>query len=117
MRLPFNSPAHLSSSTRRELEALRDKVNEGIVGIVAGGIEGTYLRVVTELGTVLDETDGGLRVLPIAGKGSLSNIWDIVFARGVDAGVVQVRCAGLRQARGHFPRDRVFHSVHFASLR
>jgi TRAP transporter TAXI family solute receptor len=102
-RTPFNSPAHLSARAKRELEAYRDKVNEGIVGIVAGGIEGTYLRVATELATVLDETDGGLRVLPIAGKGSLRNIWDIVFARGVDAGLVQSDVLAYAKRENIFP--------------
>src|SRR4051794_10940346 len=74
----------LRSDTQRQLDALRDWVNAGIVGMVSGGIGGSYLRVATELADVLDNSEDGLRILPIAGKGSMQNVWDLVFARGID---------------------------------
>lgn len=107
-RQPFRSPALLDAKAKRELEVLRDKANEGTVGVVAGGIDGTYLRVVTELATVLAETDGDVRVLPIAGKGSLQNIWDIVFTRGVDAGLVQSDVLAYAKREKIFPAIDAF---------
>src|SRR3954452_19625483 len=68
-----------------------------------GSIEGTYLRVANELASILDDDAGGLRILPIAGKGSLENIWDLVFARGVDLALVQSDVLAYAQREHIFP--------------
>src|SRR5579883_2219811 len=94
----------LTPDARHELRSLRDKVNEGIVGVVSGGIEGTYLRAATDLAYVLDGTSDGLRIFPIAGKGSLENIWDLVFARGVDIALVQAYVLAYAEREQIFPR-------------
>ncbi len=75
-------------STRRTIVAMRERVNAGTVGIVSGGINGTYIRIAAELAAVLDNDDT-LRVLPLVGKGSVQNIADILFLKGVDIGIVQ----------------------------
>jgi uncharacterized protein len=90
---------------KRELAALRTKENAGIVGIVAGGVDGTDLRTVSDLAAALDDDDLHLRVFPMVGKGSLQNLWDIVFTRGVDVGIVQSDV--LEYAK----RDEVFPEV------
>jgi uncharacterized protein len=64
------------------------RANANVVGIVSGGVDGTYIRIAADLSAVLDDSDR-LRVLPIVGKGSLQNIADIMFLRGVDIGIVQ----------------------------
>ncbi len=43
--------------------------NANVVGIISGGLDGTYTRFAADLAAVLDGVDG-LRVLPILGKGS-----------------------------------------------
>jgi TRAP transporter TAXI family solute receptor len=63
------------------------RANAGTVGIISGGVDGTYIRFAADLANVLD--DGELRVLAIIGKGSLQNISDILLLRGVDIGIVQ----------------------------
>lgn len=70
------------------LAALTARANAGTVGVIAGGIDGTYARIAADLAAVLDDPQG-LRVLPILGKGSLQNIQDILVLRGVDIGIVQ----------------------------
>ncbi len=75
-------------STRRTIDAMRERVNAGTVGIVSGGISGTYIRIAAELAAVLDNGDT-LRVVPLVGKGSIQNIADILFLKGVDIGIVQ----------------------------
>jgi TRAP transporter TAXI family solute receptor len=75
-------------STSRTINAMRERVNAGTVGIVSGGINGTYIRIAAELAAVLDNGDT-LRVLPLVGKGSVQNIADILFLKGVDIGIVQ----------------------------
>jgi TRAP transporter TAXI family solute receptor len=91
-------------SARQQLEAYRDQVNAGMVGIVSGGIDGTYLRVASELASVLDNPEDGLRVLPVAGKGSLQNVWDLVFARGIDVALVQSDVLAYAKREKIFPR-------------
>jgi TRAP transporter TAXI family solute receptor len=70
------------------LEARRERANAGTVGVVSGGVDGTYIRIAADLAAVLDDGDR-LRVLPLIGKGSLQNIADIMFLKGVDVGIVQ----------------------------
>lgn len=69
-------------------EDLRGQINRGTVGIISGGINGTYIRIATDLASVLDNNKD-LRVLPIMGKGSVQNIDDILYLRGIDIGIVQ----------------------------
>lgn len=64
------------------------RVNGGRVGIISGGIGGTYIRIATDLASVLDEGDR-IRILPIMGKGSVQNITDILYLKGIDIGIVQ----------------------------
>jgi TRAP transporter TAXI family solute receptor len=80
-------------ATRAEAQAppslsqLTARANAGTVGIIAGGVDGTYIRFAADLASVLD--DGELRVLAIIGKGSVQNISDIMLVRGIDIGIVQ----------------------------
>ena len=71
-----------------EIAAHRDLVNGGVVGVISGGVTGTYVRIAADLANALD--DGyELRILPIIGKGSVRNIEDLVLLRGVDVAIVQ----------------------------
>jgi TRAP-type uncharacterized transport system substrate-binding protein len=56
--------------------------------VISGGVDGTYIRIASDLAAVLDDGDN-LRVLPVLGKGSLQNVADILFLRGIDIGIVQ----------------------------
>ncbi|MCB5174989.1 MULTISPECIES: TAXI family TRAP transporter solute-binding subunit [Microvirga] len=64
------------------------RVNAGTVGIISGGADGTYIRIAADLANVLDGEN--LRILPIIGRGSLQNLRDVMFLRGVDIGIVQM---------------------------
>ena len=64
-----------------------ERSSKGEVGIIAGGVNGTYIRIAADMTTVLD-TDN-LRVLAIIGKGSVQNISDLLYLRGVDMAIVQ----------------------------
>ena len=64
------------------------RANAGVVGIVSGGVDGTYIRIAADLASVLDDGER-LRVLPILGKGSVQNLADLIYLRGVDLGIVQ----------------------------
>ena len=69
--------------------AMRDEVNAGLVGVMSRGMEGTELWEVTDLAASLSKPQDPLRILAIAGKGAVQNATDIIFARGVDIGIVQ----------------------------
>jgi TRAP-type uncharacterized transport system substrate-binding protein len=64
------------------------QANAGTVGVISGGVDGTYIRIAADLAAVLDDGDR-LRVLPVVGKGSLQNVADILYLRGIDVGIVQ----------------------------
>jgi len=68
------------------------RANQGTVGVITGMEGGTYAQTAADL-TILD--DGTLRVLPIIGKGSLQNLSDILYLRGIGVGFVQARCIDL----------------------
>jgi TRAP-type uncharacterized transport system substrate-binding protein len=91
-QLPF-SPGSVNATAR---------ANAGAVGVISGGIDGTYVRIAADLAAVLDDGDR-LRVLPILGKGSVQNLSDIVYLRGVDLGIVQSDAFAYVLSQGLLP--------------
>jgi TRAP transporter TAXI family solute receptor len=76
------------SAHAADIDAQRDLVNGGVVGLISGGVTGTYVRIAADLADALD--DGyQMRVLPIIGKGSVRNIEDLLLLRGIDVAIVQ----------------------------
>jgi uncharacterized protein len=98
--------AHPQSATAQQEEAatidLRERVNRGTVGLISGGVDGTYIRIAADLANVLDRGDD-LRILPIVGKGSVQNITDILYLRGTDIGIVQSDVLAYMQKAGIHP--------------
>ena len=76
------------------------RANEGTVGVITGMEGGMYARTGADL-TILD--GGGLRVLPILGKGSLQNLSDILYLKGVDVGFVQSDALAYAKQHGMSP--------------
>jgi TRAP transporter TAXI family solute receptor len=64
--------------------AMHDEINAGLLGIVSEGTDYTV-----DLALVLASSQNHLRLLPIAGAGALQNAEDVMFARGIDFGIVQ----------------------------
>src|ERR1700744_4207589 len=56
------------------------------IGIMGGEIDGTFMRVATDLTSVLNSDT--LRVVPIVGKGSLQNLGDLLHLPGVDLALI-----------------------------
>lgn len=72
--------------------------SNGVLGIIAGGVGGTYIRIAADIAAVVEAPQ--LRVLPIVGLGSLQNISDLLNVRDVDVAIVQSDVlAYLRQRR------------------
>ncbi|VAW11369.1 hypothetical protein MNBD_ALPHA09-692 [hydrothermal vent metagenome] len=88
----YSSPlvAQNAAATSPQLNETDRKwlVNKGTVGVVSGGIRGTYVQVAADLSAVLDDGNK-LRIIPMIGKGSVQNITDILYLKGTDIGIVQ----------------------------
>lgn len=77
-----------------------NRANQGTVGVITGMEGGTYARTGADL-TILD--DATLRVLPTLGKGSLQNLSDILYLKGVDIGFVQADALTYAKQHNMFP--------------
>ena len=77
-----------SPAMAQTAESPGERINKGTVGVISGGVNGTYIRIASDLAAVLDDGDN-LRVLPVLGKGSVQNIADILYLKGMDIGIVQ----------------------------
>jgi TRAP transporter TAXI family solute receptor len=60
----------------------------GTVGMLAGDVDSTGLRIASDLARVLDNGND-LRIIPMAGKGSIQNINDLLNLKPVDIAIVQ----------------------------
>jgi uncharacterized protein len=87
---------------RQTNQAWIDRTNQGTVGVVTGGVDGTYIRFGADLNNVLDDGDS-LRVLTILGRGSVQNLGDLLFLRGVDVVFVQSDILAYSRQRKLYP--------------
>jgi len=76
------------------------RANQGTVGVITGMEGGTYARTAADL-TILDSDT--LRVLPVVGKGSLQNLSDILYLKGIDIGFVQADALTYAKRHNLFP--------------
>jgi uncharacterized protein len=67
------------------------EINENVVTIMASGTESPYTIFAQDMRNVLDQQDtpGGLRILPILGRGGANNALDVLLLKGVDMGIVE----------------------------
>lgn len=80
--------ATVASGLAQEREDQRGLVNNGTIRLMAGSYESTDLRLAVDLANALDE-GYDLRIIPMVGKGSVRNIEDLLYLRGVDVAMVQ----------------------------
>jgi TRAP-type uncharacterized transport system substrate-binding protein len=59
---------------------------QATIGIMGGEIDGTFMRITTDLTSVLNSDT--MRIVPVVGKGSLQNIGDLLHLPGVDLAMV-----------------------------
>lgn len=69
------------------VDHLRDQLNSGRIGIMAGRGSGTYLRLAVDLAELLDARD--IRIVPMVGKGSIQAVDDLLGLDGVDVAMMQ----------------------------
>lgn len=73
------------------------------IGIMGGEIDGTFMRVATDLTSVLNSDT--LRVVPVVGKGSLQNLGDLLYLPGVDLALIAADVLGYARAQNLYPKD------------
>ena len=99
------------NKAKKQASNLREQINRGTVGIISGGINGTYIRIASDLASVLDDGNQ-LRILPLIGKGSVQNIRDILYLKGIDIGIVQSDVlAFLKRQRPHAKIEDRIHYI------
>src|SRR5258708_10366706 len=63
-------------------------VNRGVVELETSGSAGISVRIAEDLANLVD--DGATRrVVPVVGKGSLQNLLDLKYLRGIDMAILQ----------------------------
>jgi TRAP-type uncharacterized transport system substrate-binding protein len=76
--------AWLSSATAQQPTA----INRGVVELETSSTSGISVRIAEDLANLID--DGATRrVVPVVGKGSLQNLLDLRYLRGVDMAILQ----------------------------
>ena len=99
------------TALQKKAADLRERMNKGTVGVISGGVDGTYVRIAGDLASVLDD-EKDIRVLPMIGKGSIQNIRDILYLRGIDVGIVQSDVlAHLKRKRLHAAIETRIHYI------
>ncbi|HBK05347.1 MAG TPA: TRAP transporter substrate-binding protein [Acetobacteraceae bacterium] len=73
------------------------------IGIMGGEIDGTFMRIATDLTSVLNSNE--LRMIPVVGKGSLQNIGDLLHLPGVDLALIASDALTYAQANHLYPDD------------
>lgn len=85
-----------------DLQAKREAVNSGVIGMLGGSPGGTYNKLANDLAVLLD--DGyEMRLLPTTGKGSVRGVEDLMFLRGIDIALIQSDVLDFYKAADVFP--------------
>ena len=65
----------------------REGIERSTVSVITGAYGSLSARLTADLAAILDEDDN-LRVLPVAGRGAVSDIADVLFLRGMDIAII-----------------------------
>ena len=76
------------AQAQSSLDQYRQQVNQGTVGIIAGGADSAFTELAGDIGVAL-ENQADTRVLTILGRGSFKNIEDLLFLKGIDIALTQ----------------------------
>jgi uncharacterized protein len=73
------------------------------IGIMGGEIDGTFMRIATDLTSVLNSDQ--IRIVPVVGKGSLQNLGDLLQLPGVDLALIAADVLAYAQAANLYSGD------------
>jgi uncharacterized protein len=74
------------------------------IGLIADGAGSTDTRIAADVARALDDSDK-LRVLPMLGRGSVQNIADLIYLKGVDVAIVDTDVLTQTMQSGTIPRE------------
>lgn len=87
---PSSRPGQTAGAKTERHNEQKRLANENAVSIMAAGLQSGASRYAEEIRNLLDEEKpGGLRVVPILGRGGAQNILDIIYLKGVDMGFAE----------------------------
>lgn len=93
-----------SPASAQDAEQLRAQVNQGLVGIMCGRSTGALLPYCEDMAAVLNDNIGyQLRVVPMIGEGSMRNVEDILYLRGVDLALANADALEFMQQQNIHP--------------
>jgi TRAP-type uncharacterized transport system substrate-binding protein len=71
-------------------EEQRQNINKNTITIMGSQAKTAYTEFAQDMQNVLDDPEsGGMRILPILGRGGGQNFLDILFLQGIDVGMVE----------------------------
>jgi TRAP transporter TAXI family solute receptor len=74
------------------------------IGLIADGAGSTDTRIAADIARALDDSDK-LRILPMLGRGSVQNIADLIYLKGVDIAIVDTDVLTQTMQAGTIPRE------------
>jgi uncharacterized protein len=74
------------------------------IGLIGGGAGSTDSVIAADIAQALDDGDK-LRVLPLLGRGSVQNIADLIYLKGVDIAIVHADVLTQTMQNGTIPRE------------
>lgn len=81
-------PAVRRAPTRLPQSVMKQKVNQGTVGIIADSVGSTHTRMSADMAAIFDRQNN-VRILTILGRGAQQTITDMLYLKGIDFGIVQ----------------------------
>src|SRR3954447_6280631 len=76
--------------------------NRGVVEVITGRAEDVSVRMAEEIAGIVD--DGATRrIVPVLGKGSLQNLTDLKYLRGIDLAIVPADALEYAREKRLFP--------------
>lgn len=83
------APGQSDSRSTTAIPGARVVPRDSVIGLVSGGLAGTYIRIANDLAGLFETPDSTLRILPIVSRGSLQNISDLFNLTDVDVAITQ----------------------------
>jgi TRAP-type uncharacterized transport system substrate-binding protein len=88
----------------QSVDQLRSRINQGHVGIMCGRTTGSFLYFCEDMAVALNDNIGyTLRVVPMIGEGSVRNVEDVLYLRGVDLALAFADTLDFMQRQGIHP--------------
>lgn len=88
----------------QSVDQIRDRVNQGTVGIMCGRTSASFLYFCEDIASVLNDDIGySLRVVPMIGSGAVRNVEDVLYLKGVDLAMTFADTLDFMEKQGVHP--------------